>query len=83
MGSAMMPDIRREPDAELHPAMSCDVEAAGSRRQVQFPLDLQVTFRGRFEGAGGQAPTIVSDPIDLVLAMISSLRCWRFTRLSS
>jgi hypothetical protein len=32
---------------------------AGSRRQVQLPLQLQVLVRGRCEGAGGQAPTIV------------------------
>jgi hypothetical protein len=62
----MVPDsIRREPDAELHAAMGRDVETAGSRRQVQLPLELQVFLRGRFEGAGGQAPTIVSDPMNL------------------
>ena len=62
----MLPDsIRREPDTELHPAMGRDVEAAGGRRQVQLPLQLQVLLGSRFEGAGGQAPAIVSDPIDL------------------
>src|SRR3954447_11145806 len=66
MSSALVPDsIRREPDAELHAAMGRDVEAACSRRQVQLPLQLQVLLGGCFEGAGGQAPTIVSYPIDL------------------
>ena len=61
----MLPDsIRREPDAELYAAMGRDVGAAGSRRQVQLPLQLQVLLGSRFEDAGGQAPTIVSDPMD-------------------
>jgi hypothetical protein len=66
MGPAIVPDsIRREPNAELHAAMRCDVKATYGRRQVQLPLDLQVTFRSCFEGAGGHAPATVSDPIDL------------------
>jgi hypothetical protein len=42
-----------------------EVDDLGGDRQVHLPLQLQVLLGGRFEGAGGQAPAIVSDPIDL------------------
>src|SRR6185369_16180837 len=66
MGPAIaLRTIRCEPDAQLHASMRCDVESTRGRRQVQLPLQLQLGFRGGFEGARGHAATIVSNPKDL------------------
>jgi hypothetical protein len=46
--------VWRDPDAQLHTAMRCDVEAAGGRRQVQLPLQLQIASYDAPAAASGE-----------------------------